>query len=46
MARRGDPSLRVGGEIGGRLIRRPEEGEALGDATRGGQGGLSVARGA
>jgi len=38
----GDPSLRVGGEDEGEQIRRPEEGEALGDTTRGGGGGLGT----
>ncbi len=38
----GDPSLRVGGEDGGEQIRRAEEGQALGDATRGGLGGLGT----
>ena len=46
MARRGDPTLRVGGEDSGDEVRRAEEGENLGDATRGGQGKLSVASGA
>ena len=39
-----DPTLRVGGEDGGEQIRLAEEGEGLGEGTRGGPGSLSVAR--
>ena len=42
MARRGDPTLRVGGEDSGDEVRRAEEGENLGDATRGGGGSLGT----
>ena len=40
----GDRSLRVGGEDGGRQVRRAEEGQALGDATRGGGGSLGTSQ--